>query len=236
LSPYGRFDAQDKHELTSLLRQIQCACELSAEFAATRRKMDILSDVLQILPEAILIVDGECHPVFLNCAAEQLLTDDDHLKLEHGMLTAASSHATSQLRRLVAEAAGYNCGEVARSNGELTITCPSGGRPLVLQIRSIRHSAADRSGKHKQVAAVFVGTAEMTEAARQLSESYHLTPAEARLAALIVGGYSLHAAANRLHISKNTARTHMKRIYDKTELHRQTDLVRLVANGAMPPH
>ena len=125
---------------------------------------------------------------------------------------------------------------IVRSNGELTITCPSGGRPLVLQIKSIPHSAVDRSGKHKHVAAVFVGTTEMTEAARQLYEFYHLTPAEARLAALIVSGYSLHAAANKLHISKNTARTHMKRIYDKTEMHRQVDLVRLVASGARPPH
>ncbi len=230
------FDAQDKHALTSLLQRIQCACELSAEFAATRRKIDILSDVLQTLSEAILIVDGECHPVFLNRAAERLLTEDDHLKLVHGMLKAASSHETSQLRRLVAEAAGSNCGGTIRSNGEIAITCPSGGRPLVLQIKSIPHSAVDRSGKHKHVAAVFVGTTEMTEAARQLYEFYHLTPAEARLAALIVSGYSLQAAASKLHISKNTARTHMKRIYDKTEMHRQVDLVRLVANGAMPPH
>jgi DNA-binding CsgD family transcriptional regulator/PAS domain-containing protein len=230
------FNAQDKHELTSLLKRIQCACELGAEFAATRRKIDILSDVLQTLSEAILIVDRECHPVFLNRAAERLLTGDDHLKLVHGMLTAASSHETSQLRRLVDEAAGCNCGGIVRSNGELAITCPSGGRPLVLQIKPIPHSVIDRSGKHKHVAAVFVGTTEMTEAARQLYEFYHLTPAEARLAALIVSGYSLHEAASKLHISNNTASTHMKRIYDKTEVHRQVDLVRLMSNGATPPH
>jgi DNA-binding CsgD family transcriptional regulator len=63
-----------------------------------------------------------------------------------------------------------------------------------------------------------------------------MTPAEARLTALIVSGHSLHAAATCLSITKNTARTHMKRIYVKTETHRQVDLVRLLANSAMPPH
>jgi DNA-binding CsgD family transcriptional regulator len=63
-----------------------------------------------------------------------------------------------------------------------------------------------------------------------------MTPAEARLTTLIVSGHSLLAAATELHITKNTARTHMKRIYVKTETHRQVDLVRLLANSAAPPH
>src|SRR5262249_40722153 len=111
-----------------------------------------------------------------------------------------------------------------------------GAPPMLLRIKSIPHSTIDEGGRHRQVVAVFTGATEMTEIAHQLHDIYHLTPAEARLAALIVRGYSLHAAACRLHISNNTARTHMKRIYDKTETHRQVDLIRRVANGAMPPY
>jgi DNA-binding CsgD family transcriptional regulator len=230
------FNAQEKCELGSLLLQLRCACELGTEFMTTRRKADILSDIMQTLSEPILIVDGECHPVFLNRAAERLLAEEDHLVLAHGMLRAASSHETGKLRHLVAAAAGCATNGSAGSNSEITITCPSGAPPMYLRIKSIPHSAIDRDGRHKQVVAVFTGTTEMTGTIRRLYDLYHLTPAEARLAALIVGGYSLHAAACRLHISNNTARTHMKRIYDKTETHRQVDLIRLVANGAMPPH
>jgi DNA-binding CsgD family transcriptional regulator len=107
---------------------------------------------------------------------------------------------------------------------------------MSLRIKSIPHSAIDKDGRHKQVVAVFAGKTELMGTIRQPYDLFHLTPAEARLAALIVGGYSLHAAACRLHISSNTARTHMKRIYDKTETHRQADLIRLVASGALPPH
>lgn len=229
------FNAQDKCELGALLLQLRCACELGTEIMATRRKADILSDILQTLSEPIMIVDGECHPIFLNRAAERLLAEDDHLVLAHGMLRASSSQETGKLRHLVATAAGRTTNGSANSTSEIAITCPSGAPPMLLRIKSIPHSAVDKDGRHKQVVAVLRGTTEMTGTIRQLLDLYHLTPAEARLAALIVGGYSLRAAACRLHISNNTARTHMKRIYDKTETHRQVDLIRLVANGAMPP-
>ncbi len=230
------FDAKNKRELGSLLLQLRCACELDVEFTAARHKTEILSDVVQALSEAILVVDGECHPVFLNSAAEGLLAEGGYLALSHGMLAAVSGQETGRLRRLVANAAACNGEGMTRSNGEIAITCPSGGPPLVLRIKALPHSAIDKGGKHKKVVAIFTGTSEMMETARQLYDFYHLTPAEARLAALIVSGYSLHTAARKLCISHNTARTHMKRIYDKTATHRQVDLIRLVVNRAMPPH
>ena len=63
-----------------------------------------------------------------------------------------------------------------------------------------------------------------------------MTPAEARLAALICGGHSLLTAAAELRITKNTARTPLQRIDAKTESHRQVDLVRLLASNRIPPH
>jgi DNA-binding CsgD family transcriptional regulator/PAS domain-containing protein len=230
------FDAQDKRDLASLLLQLRCACELGAEFTAARRTVDILSDIMQSMSEAILIVDGQCHPVFLNRAAERVLAEDDHLTLAHGMLAAASGLETGKLRQLVAAAAGCSGNGLTGSDSAIAVTCRSGAPPMLLRIRSIPHSAIYKGGREKHVVAVFTGTTEMTESVRQLYDLYHLTPAEARLAALILRGYSLHAAARRLHVSNNTARTHMKRIYDKTETHRQVDLIRLVAGGAMPRH
>lgn len=230
------FDAQVKRELGSLLLRLRCACELGTDFMATRRRVEILSDILETFPEAILVVDGECHPLFLNRAAERLLAEDDHLVLAHGMLAAASGQETGKLRQLVASAAGFTGSGLAKPHSEIVITCLSGAPPLLLRIKSIPHSAIDRGGRNRQVVAVVAVATEKTEMAQQLNESYHLTPAEARLAALIVRGYTLHAAACSLHISNNTARTHMKRIYGKTETHRQADLIRLAANGKTPPH
>jgi DNA-binding CsgD family transcriptional regulator/PAS domain-containing protein len=229
------FNAQDKRDLASLLLQLRCACELDAEFVAARCMVDIFSDLIQSLSEAILIVDGQCRPIFLNRAAERVLAENDHLMLAHGMLAAASGAETGKLRQLVAAAAGCGGDGWTGSNSAIAITCRSGARPMLLRIRSIARSANHKGGRQKHVVAVFAGTTEMNESVDELHDLYHLTPAEARLAALILRGYSLHAAARTLRVSNNTARTHMKRIYDKTQTHRQVDFIRFVA-GAMPRH
>ena len=65
----------------------------------------------------------------------------------------------------------------------------------------------------------------------KLRQIYGLTPAEERLARLIVQGLRLHEAEAALGIRHSTARTHMKRIYAKTGTHRQVELVRLLITG-----
>lgn len=54
---------------------------------------------------------------------------------------------------------------------------------------------------------------------------YGLTRGEAGLTTKLVQGKSLEEAAAALFISPHTARTHLKRIFTKTDTHRQSELV-----------
>jgi DNA-binding CsgD family transcriptional regulator len=60
---------------------------------------------------------------------------------------------------------------------------------------------------------------------RALVSLYGLTRGEASLAAKLVQGKSIEDAASELFISPHTARTHLKRIFMKTDTHRQPELV-----------
>ncbi|PSO16457.1 LuxR C-terminal-related transcriptional regulator [Bradyrhizobium sp. MOS003] len=62
-----------------------------------------------------------------------------------------------------------------------------------------------------------------------ISQALDLTPAESRLAALLATGTSIAGAAEHLRISRETARNHLKSIFSKTGIHRQSELVTLVA-------
>jgi DNA-binding CsgD family transcriptional regulator/PAS domain-containing protein len=230
------FGAEDKRKLVSLLAHLQCADELRVEFTASRREVSILKDLMGALPEAIFVVDVEGRPVLLNHAAERLIARNNGLVLAHGILTAASDKESRELRRGIAAAARGGDEAVDEWEDEIAISGPPDNPPLILRIARIRHSAVDKTGRQRPVAAVFTRPIDSTETARHLCEFYHMTPAEARLTTLIVCGHSLLAAATELHITKNTARTHMKRIYLKTETHRQVDLVRLLGISAAPPH
>lgn len=60
---------------------------------------------------------------------------------------------------------------------------------------------------------------------------YNLTPAEARVAAKLIEYPQLDIAAEALNISLSTAKTHLKRIYRKTNTNRQSVLVHKIING-----
>ena len=65
----------------------------------------------------------------------------------------------------------------------------------------------------------------MNEPIELLRSRFGLTPAEARLALHLVAGETLRSAEVKLSISYETARTHLKNIFDKTGTSRQAELV-----------
>lgn len=58
-----------------------------------------------------------------------------------------------------------------------------------------------------------------------LRSAFGLTPAQARLAVAIAKGQTIRSAADELRISNGTARSHLKSIFAKMDVHRQAELV-----------
>ena len=73
----------------------------------------------------------------------------------------------------------------------------------------------------------------MNESIELLRSHFGLTPAEARLALHLVAGETLRSAEVKLSISYETARTHLKNIFNKTGTSRQAELV-IVIVTALP--
>jgi DNA-binding NarL/FixJ family response regulator len=55
---------------------------------------------------------------------------------------------------------------------------------------------------------------------------YNLTPSETRLLGLLADGYSYQGAADRLSLSINTIRDHIRNIYEKLHVHSKAEAVR----------
>ena len=235
LRPLDRepFGAADKRRLGALLPELRCAYELGFRFAASRSRAEIMRDALEALPEAIFVVERDGYAAFANRAAEALLGQRDGLTITLGLLTAGSCQETRELRQRLQVMANGGTDRPAAGE-EMLLSRPSGAPPLIVRLVPLAHMAVDESGRSNAVVLVFVCQIDSLEAAQRLCGYYRMTPSEARLAALILKGHSLLAAASELRITKNTARTHMKRIYLKTSTHRQADLIRLLASGDPP--
>lgn len=66
------------------------------------------------------------------------------------------------------------------------------------------------------------------ESLSPIAALYALTPAELRLVAALLNGYSLKSAAVQLKITYETTRTQLKRIFSKTGTGREAELLRVV--------
>jgi DNA-binding CsgD family transcriptional regulator len=63
---------------------------------------------------------------------------------------------------------------------------------------------------------------------------YGLSPAQVRLARLIVDGNDLAASSDLLGVSVNTLRTHLQRMFDRTGVRNQAALVGVLLSAEAP--
>ena len=68
----------------------------------------------------------------------------------------------------------------------------------------------------------------LEEACGLLAVEMGLTPRESEVLVLLARGRTLPIVSRDLHITKNTARSHIERVYQKTGIHKQQDLIDLV--------
>ena len=69
---------------------------------------------------------------------------------------------------------------------------------------------------------------DLAQTLQPVCKLHGLSPVETQLASLIAGGTSLQAAAERMHVKEQTARTYLKQIFSKTGAGRQSDLDRIL--------
>jgi DNA-binding CsgD family transcriptional regulator len=99
--------------------------------------------------------------------------------------------------------------------------------PLVAARRGI-HTNAVAAAFVTDIDTPFVAPADMAAAL------FDLTPAEARVFALLVTRHSLVETAAALGVERATVKTHLARLYDKIGVRRQSDLVQVATSFAPP--
>lgn len=116
-----------------------------------------------------------------------------------------------------------------------TIVCEKddGNYPVIFHIHRIAlHDAFSASDKTAFAIVALDPERAIHLDADSICQAYHLTPSEARVSALIATGERVETTAEILGITPSTARTHLKRIFEKTRTTRQAELVKLLLDTA----
>lgn len=225
------FDQDDIERCRLLLPHLQRAFGMYRRMAALEIERDVALGALDQLPWGVMFVDRHRKRLATNRHAQDLLIAGDGLTARGNTLRAQLADETARLEKLLSAALDRNGREGA--SGTLSITRPSGAPPLNVVIVPL-HVKTERFAEQGPIAAIFVTDPDMpldTGNLQQLRELYSLTPGEARFAAWLLQGKSVEEAAAAMGITVNTARAYLKRIYQKTGVRRQPELMRLLLLG-----
>lgn len=193
------------------------------------------SDILDGLSAGMILVDGIGRVVHANAAGNAILGAADFLRTVHGRLVAGDAQTNAAFREILA-AADAGDAAVGLRGIALPLTAHD-GEHYVAHVLPLTSGVRRQAGlAFNAVAALFIRKAALAASATPdvIGRMYKLTPAELRvlLAIVDVGGVPEVAAA--LGVASTTIKTHLNRLFEKTGVCRQADLVKLVAGFSTP--
>lgn len=216
------FDNEENALAGIVIAQITRTLDIASRLDSSAMERALYSDALECLHVAVVITDETGRVARMSGLAKNLLSTRNGLQIQAGKLRATNVNEDRSLQALLRGAAA---GSDTTARG-LSLTRSSGLRTLGMVVRAVAAGSPlvcvylrDFDSEPK-----FEG-----EIVRQILD---LTPAEAAMTRRLASGLSLEDAAIALDISRNTARAHLRSIFSKNGITRQTELVRMVLNSA----
>jgi DNA-binding CsgD family transcriptional regulator len=206
------------------------AVQINIRLAQGAADGEVSTRLLERMASGAMLVDGDGRLVLANTPAEALFRRGGGLKLCEGRLRATGDRENAALEALIGQCVRRGLGD---AGGELVLRT-DGGEPRKLLVIPLRASAPVPVPGLPVAILLEAGDRSHEATIARLRLHYGLTPAEAAFAVEIAKGDGKRAAAARRGISYSTARTHLSRIFDKTGVHRQTELVRLIDGSGRP--
>jgi len=205
---------------------------LHSKIVEFRVLQDAVKDVLDRWFLGVIILRDDQQVLFMNKAATNILSKGDGLLRRRGGFRAMFPEETEKLSALLRSATLATSGR-SRAGGVMALSRASTRRPLHIFVAALASGEGTSDGAG--VCAIFVGDPEARADIDEglLRSLYGLTAAEAKVAVLLVQGDDALGVSKRLAVSFNTARTHMKRVFEKTSSSRQSELVHLILCGPL---
>jgi DNA-binding CsgD family transcriptional regulator len=231
----GLVDDEMRRRMALLIPHVRRALLIGKTIHRKQTEAVCFSDVLDGLSSGMILVDANGRIVHTNNAGNAILDAADFLRAVCGRLVASDLAINAALREnLVAASVGDAA--LGIKGIALPLTAHDGERYVahVLPLTSGARRAAGLA--YNAVAALFIRKAalEPFSPPEVIGEMYKLTPTELRvlLAIVDIGGVPEVAAA--LGVAVTTVKTHLSRLFEKTGVARQADLVKVVAGFSTP--
>lgn len=200
-----------------------------AELENELRRLTGMLAALDLLPIGVIVLDGEGRVLKSNAMAKSLLARADGLIEQNDGLGATNPKSGLELRRAITTIGSGHCDVQPMAMWLPRLV----GKPLSVTVAAAPMRGfvgADTVGLANVVVFTTDPDLPLDPAPGVMQQLFSLTPAEARVAECIVGGQTIDQTAVFCRVTRGTVRTHLKRVFEKTEVSSQSALVRKVIN------
>jgi DNA-binding CsgD family transcriptional regulator len=223
------FDTADRVQLMGrLVPHLQQALSTHSQMADLADQTRDLAAALELTGRGVIIVGSQGQALTLNLTAESILRAQDGLLYRSGRVIAGASRAHRELHCALRDALTDDGSDVRRGH---TFTCarPSAKRSYVIHVLPLHGRPTDAAARGPSAMILIIDPEREPESVpTMLQRLYSLTASEAQVALRISQGLPLKEIAEELSVSYQTVRTHLQHIFDKTDTHRQGELIRLL--------
>lgn len=222
------FLPSDKQQFDEAVRFLKRALELDTRVASLVRQKNAMTDVLDALSDAVMVVAEDLRILHLNAKAAALIGSGLGLRLKHGRLSAVQPEQQSALERIVASALNASL-ELAQT------TVLHAGKGLPTLVRAYRLPTASplaTPAPMRQCVLIMRGGRHLDSGVDAVLRSFGLTSAELKLVRRLLQGVRLHECATETGVSTETVRSQLKSAHQKIGVRRQSELIRLLSQYA----
>lgn len=211
------FIERDCRMLEDISAHVIRALRLRSIIITERARNVDLADMVDSSGRAIILIDKNLKVKNISKAALAIVSAQDGLSIVRNHFLVDDRSITNKLHCAVIAACLRNLSD------RFTFLCnrPSGEVPYCL--------TAFSGGASESAILVINDATQGNANTAWLMEAYGLTPAERALALGLVSGLTLVEVANQPKVTRETVRSQMKSLFDKTHTRRQADLIRLLS-------
>lgn len=231
----GIVDDRARRQMRLIAPHIRRAVLIGRMFEFKAAEVATFVDTLNGLSAGMYLVDAEGRLIHANAAGSAILAASDILSSVGGRLVACETRVQRTLRDVFAAA-----GQGDAALGVRGIAVPligKNGERYVAHALPLTSGARRRAGiVHVAAAALFVRRAALvaSSTSQVIGETFKLTPTELRVLLAIVEVGGIPEVATAFGVADTTVRSHVNRLFEKTGVTRQADLVKLVAGYTTP--
>ncbi|MEH6549638.1 MAG: hypothetical protein V7744_06600 [Pseudomonadales bacterium] len=229
LADFGVEESDFCHALTPHLTR---ALGIYSSIQKSKVENDIYQELIEQLAVGIVILDHNARVMKINSMTESMLAELDGIDLRSDRIVFSKPEDQQTYAAAVEHALAHYDSQSIQPSVELLRINYSGVGSIGLLVKSAVSSRwYEGSGCPAVVLYLCDPSAQKSTRETFVSKLFGLTLSEANLAILLADGMTLAEAAKKLNVTENTTRTVSKRIFSKTGVRRQAELVRLILSS-----